>query len=87
MLKELFKDKNKKIGFYATVIFHLVVLIVLLSASISKVMQTETSFVLDFTGYDELQQQLKELQVKAQAELELEEMLSGSRPAAAAPGL
>lgn len=45
-------------------------------------MQTETSFVLDFTGYDELQQQLKELQVKAQAEQELEEMLSGSRPAA-----
>lgn len=84
MLKELFKDKNKKIGFYATVIFHLVVLIVLLSASISKVMQTETSFVLDFAGYDELQQQLRELQVKAQAELELEEMLSGSRPAAAA---
>ncbi|MBO8428726.1 MAG: energy transducer TonB [Bacteroidetes bacterium] len=58
------------------------VLIILLSASISKVMQTETSFVLDFTGYDELQQQLKELQVKAQAEQELEEMLSGSRPAA-----
>ena len=82
MLKELFKDKDKKIGFYATVIFHLVVLIILLSASISKVMQTETSFVLDFTGYDELQQQLKELQVKAQAEQELEEMLSGSRPAA-----
>ena len=82
MLKELFKDKDKKIGFYATVIFHLMVLIILLSASISKVMQTETSFVLDFTGYDELQQQLKELQVKAQAEQELEEMLSGSRPAA-----
>ncbi len=82
MLKELFKDKDKKIGFYATVIFHLVVLIILLSASISKLMQTETSFVLDFTGYDELQQQLKELQVKAQAEQELEEMLSGSRPAA-----
>ena len=82
MLKDLFKDKDKKIGFYSTLIFHLVVLIILLSASISKVMQTETSFVLDFTGYDELQQQLKELQVKAQAEQELEEMLSGSRPAA-----
>lgn len=81
MLKDLFKDKDKKIGFYSTLIFHLVVLIILLSASISRVMQKENTFVLDFTGYEELEQQLKALQVKEQAQQELEEMLSGRAPA------
>lgn len=81
MLKDLFKDKDKKIGFYSTLIFHLVVLIILLSASISRVMQKENTFVLDFTGYEELEQQLKALQVKEQAQQELEEMLSGRPPA------
>ena len=77
MLKNLFKNKDKKIGFYTTLIFHLVALIVLLSASIGRVMEREDSFVLDFTGYEELEKQIKALQVKERAEKEVERLLSG----------
>lgn len=81
MLKNLFKNRDRKIGLYATLIFHLVVLVLLLSASISRVMEREDSFVLDFTGYEELEREIKALQVKEKAEEEVERLLSGKAKA------
>lgn len=67
--------RDKKIGVYGTVAFHLVVLIVLLLVTISSVTDQETSFVLDFTRQDELEAELKKIELQARAQEQLEEEL------------
>ena len=42
-------SKEKKVGFYSTIIFHLVVLIIFLLTAIHGIVSEETSFVLDFS--------------------------------------
>ena len=67
-------DKNRRVGVYATIAFHLVVLIILLLVTISSVVEQESSFVLDFTKQEEIEAELKkiELQEKALEQLESE---------------
>ena len=53
-------SKEKKTGFYATIIFHLVVLIIFLLTAIHGVVSEETSFVLDFSKLEELEKIAKQ---------------------------
>jgi Gram-negative bacterial tonB protein. len=69
--------KEKKIGLYTTIIFHLVVLIIFLVYKIHGVVAEETSFVLDFSGQEKIEQEIKKQEIKERASRELDEMLSG----------
>lgn len=69
--------KEKKVGFYTTVIFHLVVLIIFLLTAIHGVVSEETSFVLDFSKLEEQERIEKQEELKAQASKELDDLLSG----------
>ncbi len=69
--------KEKKVGFYTTVIFHLVVLIIFLLTAINGVVSEETSFVLDFSKLEEQERIEKQEELKAQASKELDDLLSG----------
>ncbi len=71
-------SKEKKTGFYTTVIFHLVVLIIFLLTAIHGVVSEETSFVLDFSKLEELEEIAKQEELKAQASKELDDLLSGN---------
>ncbi|MBQ2913410.1 MAG: hypothetical protein IJE52_06960 [Bacteroidales bacterium] len=70
-------SKEKKAGFYTTVIFHLVVIIICLLTAIQRVASEETSFVLDFSKLEEIERIEKQEELKAQASKELEDLLSG----------
>ena len=76
-------SKEKKVGFYSTVIFHLVVLIIFLLTAIHGVVSEETSFVLDFSKLEELEKIEKLEEMKAQASKELDDLLSGKTSASA----
>ncbi|MBQ7774194.1 MAG: hypothetical protein IJ383_09085 [Bacteroidales bacterium] len=71
------ESKEKKVGFYTTIIFHLVVLIIFLLTAIHGVVSEETSFVLDFSKLEELERIEKQEELKAQASKELDDLLSG----------
>ncbi|MEG0518069.1 MAG: hypothetical protein RR555_04255 [Bacteroidales bacterium] len=72
--------KEKKIGFYSTVIFHLLMIIGFLLTGIHGIIREETSFVLDFTKQEELEQMDKVVQMKEQASKEIDDILSGRAP-------
>ncbi len=76
-------SKEKKAGFYTTVIFHLVVIIICLLTAIQRVASEETSFVLDFSKLEEIERIEKQEELKAQASKELEDMLSGKASSSA----
>jgi len=62
-----------KAGLYTTIAFHLVVLIILLSITISQVASPESSFVLDFTKQEEIEAEQKALEFKEEVSRELDE--------------
>lgn len=76
-------SKEKKAGFYTTVIFHLVVIIICLLTAIQKVASEETSFVLDFSKLEEIERIEKQEELKAQASKELDDLLSGNASSSA----
>lgn len=76
-------SKEKKAGFYTTVIFHLVVIIICLLTAIHRVASEETSFVLDFSKLEELEKIEKLEEMKAQASKELDDLLSGAASSSA----
>lgn len=65
-------------GLYATISFHLVVLIILLCFSINAVWKSETSFVLDFTKQEELEKEQREIELKEQVSKDLDDMFGSS---------
>ncbi|MBR5019381.1 MAG: hypothetical protein IKX53_07075 [Bacteroidales bacterium] len=69
-------NKEDRVGFYTTLVFHLSVLIVLLLVSIGHVATSETSFVLDFTKQEELEKLQKEIELKEEVNKNLEDMLA-----------
>lgn len=79
--------KEKKIGIYTTVIFHLVALIIFLIIKIHNVTAVDNTFVLDFSGQEKYEVVQKMEQAKEQATKEIEQMLSGSVPASAAKNI
>ena len=76
-------SKEKKAGFYTTVIFHLVVIIICLLTAIQRVASEETSFVLDFSKLEEIERIEKQEELKAQVSKELEDLLSGKASSSA----
>ncbi len=84
ILEYLKPDRDDKAGLYLTVIFHLVILIILLAYSIHKQLKTETSFVLDFTGQEELEKRQQYEAMQASVSAELDELIraaaQGSTP-------
>ena len=74
---KILNTKERKIGFYSTVVFHLVVIIVLLASTIHNIVAEETSFVLDFTGLEAMEQKVKEEAIKVKAQQAVEDLLSG----------
>lgn len=70
-------SKEKKVGFYSTIIFHLVVLIIFLLTAIHGIVSEETSFVLDFSKLEEIEKIEKLEELKQQASKELDDLLSG----------
>lgn len=70
-------SKEKKVGFYSTIIFHLVVLIIFLLTAIHGIVSEETSFVLDFSKLEEIEKIEKLEEIKQQASKELDDLLSG----------
>jgi len=70
---------EKKAGLYLTISFHLIVLIIFLCYGIKKQVETETSFVLDFTKQEELEKEQKLLEMKEQVSKEVDELLAQAR--------
>ena len=70
------RNKEDRVGFYTTLVFHLAVLIVLLVVSIGHVASTETSFVLDFTKQEELEKLQREVELQEQVARNLEDQLA-----------
>lgn len=78
----MFDNKNgeeKQAGFWATVVFHLSVLIILLLVSIGSIADQESSFVLDFSKQEEIEKEEKQIELKEQAKEELDRLL-GAMP-------
>ncbi len=69
--------KEKKIGFYSTVIFHLLVVIIFLLTTIHGIISEETSFVLDFTRQEQLEQQEKVNRMREDVSKEIDDILNG----------
>ncbi len=78
--KSVLNTRERKIGFYSTVVFHLVVIIILLATSINNVIAEEMAFVLDFSGLEQQEQQIKEEEIKVRAQQEVEDLLAGRVP-------
>lgn len=70
-------SKEKKIGFYSTVIFHLLLIIVFLLTTIHGMIREETSFLLDFTKQEQLEKEEKTEQMKQEVSKELDDLISG----------
>ena len=54
-LNRFLDTKEKKVGFYSTVIFHFVLVIVFLLTTIHAIVSEETSVVLDFSNEEQLE--------------------------------
>lgn len=81
---KVLNSKERRIGFYSTVVFHLVVIIILLATTINNIVAEETAFVLDFTGLEEMEQRVKEEEIKVKAQQEVEDLLAGRMPSGSA---
>lgn len=72
-------EKEDKAGLYLTIIFHLVLIIVFLLYSINLQVSKETSFVLDFTKYEELEKQKQQEQMAQSVSEELDRMIAAAK--------
>ena len=70
------RNKEDRVGFYTTLVFHLAVLIILLGVSIGRVATQEQSFVLDFTKQEELEKRQKEIELKEEVNKNLQDLLA-----------
>ena len=80
MFEDIKRDKGKRTGLLATLIFHLSLLIVLLVVSIGRVVAEEASFVLDFTKQEQLEEEQKEIELKEEVAKALDEMIASNSP-------
>lgn len=71
-------NDDRKVGLYATVSFHLVLLIILLLVTIKTVVDQESSFVLDFTKQEELEAEQREIEFKESISKELDEQIGNA---------
>lgn len=76
MLRKLRIDREDKAGVYLTVIFHLVLVIILLSWSIHVQLTKDTSFLIDFSAQEEQEQKAAKEKMKESVSAELDELLN-----------
>lgn len=72
----MFKRDNNA-GIYLTVAFHLLLLIIFLGARIDFMLREETSFILDFTKEELLEEITRQEKLKEDVSKELDNILSG----------
>ncbi len=72
------RDNNA--GLYLTVAFHLLVIIILLISRIDYMLREETSFILDFTKEELLEEIAKQEKLKEEVSKELDDILAGRTP-------
>lgn len=73
------RSSEDKAGLYITVIFHLTVIIILLSYQINTQLRKEESFVLDFSKQEEIERKLEEEAFKEDISKRLDELIEMSR--------
>ncbi|MDD2594590.1 MAG: energy transducer TonB [Bacteroidales bacterium] len=73
------QKREKKVGLYLTLSFHLILLIIMLVVTIHSVVTNESSFVLDFTKQEQIEEEQKVIQLKEEVSRELDAMLSTPR--------
>lgn len=77
--KSNIKRGKSRVGLYSTLIFHLSIFIILLSVSINSVVQKESTFVLDFTKQEEMEEEQRKIELKESVSRELDALLSSNR--------
>ena len=70
--------REDRAGFYITVIFHLVLLIVLLACQLGYTVSKENSFLLDFSKQEDIEKLKQELAFKEHVSKHLDELISSS---------
>ena len=68
-------SEEKRAGLYTTLAFHLVVLIIILLVTITSMADRESSFILDFTREEVLEQERQEERFKEQVSRELDRQI------------
>ena len=83
LLRRLKIDTDNKAGVYLTVIFHLVVIIILLSWSIHTQIRKNTSFLIDFSAQEEQERMAEHTRmqesVSEELDAEIDALLNGTR--------
>ncbi len=75
----MFKRDNNA-GLWLTVAFHLLLLIILLISRIDYLLKEESSFILDFTREELLEEIAKKEQLKEEISKELDDIIAGRTP-------
>ncbi|MDP3453741.1 MAG: hypothetical protein Q8R90_12400 [Bacteroidales bacterium] len=75
----MFKRDNHA-GLWLTVAFHLLLLIILLISRIDYLLKEESSFILDFTKEELLEEIAKKEKLKEEVSRELDDMIAGRTP-------
>ena len=70
--------REDRAGFYITVIFHLVLLIVLLACQLGYTVSKENSFLLDFSKQEDIEKLKQELAFKEQVSKHLDDLIASS---------
>ena len=70
--------KEDRAGLYITVIVHLTVIVILLAGQLGYAIQSENSFVLDFTKQEQIEKLRQELALKEEISRRLQDMLDES---------
>ncbi|MDD2583471.1 MAG: hypothetical protein PHE99_00825 [Bacteroidales bacterium] len=75
----MFKRDNNA-GIYLTIAFHLLLLIIFLGVRIDFMLREETSFILDFTKEELIEELARQEKLKEEVSKELDNILSGRTP-------
>ncbi len=75
----MFKRDNNA-GLYLTVAFHLLLLIIMLATRINFLLREETSFILDFTKEELLEEIARQEKIRDEISREIDDLLSGRTP-------
>lgn len=77
-----FKHKlENKVGLYSTIIFHLVLIIIMLLVSIHSIVSQESSFVIDLSNQEKIEEEIRVEQFKEEISKEIDGLLSTPRQA------
>lgn len=78
-MRKRYKNNGDNVGLLTTIIFHLIVVIGLLSYKIVQQESAEHTFIIDFSKQEELEKELEEKIFKEDISKKVEEMLAAAR--------